>query len=48
MDFCGLISIMFFFTVGKLFDENTSLSCLIFGMFCVFYRGIGSLCIING
>ena len=47
MDFFGLISIGFFYTLGQFFSENTSLTALIFGLFCVFYRGIGSLCIIN-
>lgn len=48
MDFCGIISIMFFYTFGHLFSKNTSSTCLIFGLFCVFYRAIGSLCIVNG
>ena len=47
MDICGITSIIVVFTVGHHFSENTTLFFLIFGLFCVFYRGIGSLCIIN-
>jgi hypothetical protein len=47
MDLSGLSSIIVVYTVGHKFSENTTLFFLIFGLFCVFYRGIGSLCIIN-
>ena len=45
-DFFGLVSIIVFFLVGENLDYHINLPILLFGLFCIFYRGIMSICVI--
>ena len=45
-DFFGLVSIIVFFAAGEGLAYEVNLPVLLFGLFCIFYRGIMSMSMI--